>query len=194
MNKIEEYIAKNPDFSEYLKAFRKTFLNANLEETVKWGMPTYMYKGKNIGGFAAFKNHCGIWFFQGGLLKDPYKVLVNAQEGKTQAMRQWKFTMDDTPDLHIMTEYILEAIENEKKGLKIKPEKKALVIPEELLELLNSNEHLSQSFNAFTPGKKREFAEYILTAKRAETKKQRLEKIIPMILKNTGLNDKYRNC
>ncbi|MCB0474234.1 MAG: YdeI/OmpD-associated family protein [Flavobacteriaceae bacterium] len=194
MNKIEAYIAKNPEFSELLIAFRKTFLNANLEETVKWGMPTYMYKGKNIGGFAAFKNHCGIWFFQGGLLKDPYKVLVNAQEGKTQAMRQWKFNREDTPDLYIMTEYILEAIENQKKGLKIIPEKKSLVIPDELLDLLNSNERLNESFNAFPPGKKREFADYISAAKRVETKKQRLEKIIPMILNNTGLNDKYRNC
>ena len=43
-----------------------------------------------------------------------------------------------------------------------------------------------------TKGKQREYAEYIADAKREETKSKRLEKIIPMILANQGLNDKYR--
>ena len=46
---------------------------------IKWGAPKYVYKNKNIVGLAAFKNYCGLWFFQGGLLKDDHKVLMNAQ-------------------------------------------------------------------------------------------------------------------
>ena len=45
-----------------------------------------------------------------------------------------------------------------------------------------------------TPGKQREYAEYIQTAKQDATKQTRLEKITPMILKGVGLNDKYKNC
>jgi uncharacterized protein YdeI (YjbR/CyaY-like superfamily) len=49
-----------------------------------------MKGGKNLLGIGAFKNHFGLWFFQGSLLKQNTKLLVNAQEGKTQAMRQIK--------------------------------------------------------------------------------------------------------
>jgi uncharacterized protein YdeI (YjbR/CyaY-like superfamily) len=45
-----------------------------------------------------------------------------------------------------------------------------------------------------TPGKQREYAEYITEAKKDETKLKRIEKIIPMIKAGIGLNDKYKNC
>jgi uncharacterized protein YdeI (YjbR/CyaY-like superfamily) len=45
-----------------------------------------------------------------------------------------------------------------------------------------------------TPGKQREYCEYISEAKRDATKLKRLEKIIPMIIEGVGLNDKYKNC
>jgi uncharacterized protein YdeI (YjbR/CyaY-like superfamily) len=45
-----------------------------------------------------------------------------------------------------------------------------------------------------TPGKQREYAEYIAEAKQAATKERRLEKILPMIAAGGGLNDKYKNC
>jgi uncharacterized protein YdeI (YjbR/CyaY-like superfamily) len=44
----------------------------------------------------------------------------------------------------------------------------------------------------FKPFKQREFAEYVGSAKRENTKQKRLEKIMPLILKNVGLNDKYK--
>ena len=194
MDAVDAFIEKHADFATYLREFRKIFLSLNLEEAIKWGMPTYMHSGKNIAGFATFKNHCSIWFFQRGLLKDTNNILTNAQEGKTRAMRQLKFSHGDTFDAKILTEYLLEAIENEKKDLKIKPEKKTLRIPEELQKVLNANPKLNELFNTFTPGKQRVFAEHIATVKREETRKDRLEKIIPMILSGTGLNDKYRNC
>ena len=45
-----------------------------------------------------------------------------------------------------------------------------------------------------TPGKQREYCEYIASSKREATKHSRLEKITPMILNSVGLNDKYKNC
>lgn len=87
---------------------------------------------------------------------------------------------------------MLEAIDNQKKGLELRSIKKKLVIPVELASILNDNEKLASIFESLTLGKKRAFAEYVGDAKRKETKIKRLEKIIPMILNNIGLNDKYR--
>ena len=195
-SRVDEYIAKHSNFTELLTKIRKILLSTEFVETIKWGMPTYTIQGKNIAGIGSFKSHFGIWFFQGALLKDAHKVLTNAQEGKTQAMRQWRFTKDSKIDKKLLLTYIQEAIANEKKGLRIKPTKtkKPLLIPPELTSVLTKNKTLSQAFEKLTLTKKRGFSEYITNAKRETTKSKRLEKIIPMIIDNIGLNDKYRNC
>jgi len=194
--RVDAYITKHSNFTKLINEIRKTLLSTEFEETIKWGMPTYTINGKNVVGIGAFKSHFGIWFFQGALLKDTHKVLTNAQEGKTQAMRQWRFTNDSKIDKELLLTYINEAIDNEKKGLKIKPigTKKPLVIPTELVSTINKNKALSISFEKLSLSKKREFSEYIAEAKREATKIKRLEKIIPMIMNGTGLHDKYKNC
>jgi uncharacterized protein YdeI (YjbR/CyaY-like superfamily) len=191
---VDIFIGKHENFSMPLNEIREIILSTNLEETIKWGMPTYTLNNKNIVGIGAFKTHYGVWFFQGGLLKDTHKVLINAQEGKTQAMRQWRFTKDSIIDKKLLLSYLEEAISNEKKGYRINPTKKTkpLIIPVELSEFLVNNTKLAYSFNSLSISKRKEFAEYINTAKKVETKVKRLEKITPMILNNIGLNDKYR--
>lgn len=194
MEKVDNFIETQGQFENLLRLIRKTILASGLEESFKWNFPTYTYKAKNVVSFGAFKNHCGIWFFQGALLKDPNKVLQNAQEGKTQAMRQWKLTSEDNFDEAVLSSYLNEAISNEQKGLKVTIKKKPLRIPDELLEVLDTNKELKKSFEAFPPGKQRDFAEHIAAAKKTETKTARLEKIIPLIMQGIGLHDKYKNC
>lgn len=93
-------------------------------------------------------------------------------------------------------DYIKEAINNQKLGKELKPEKKGkkLLISKELKEVFKHNSELTEAFNNLTAYKQKEYVEYIDTAKREATKQSRLEKIIPIILKGAGLNDKYKNC
>ena len=102
-----------------LEIIRKT----GLEETIKWGEKSFTYKGRNVVGCIGFKNHFVLWFYNGVFLSDPYKVLQNAQEGKTKAMRQWRFQSADEIDEVKILEYIHEAIQNEEEGKVWKPEK-----------------------------------------------------------------------
>ena len=190
--KIQAYIDKQVKWKSGLEKLRSVLLSTELEETVKWGMPTYTINGKNVVGFSGFKNHFGLWFFQGSFLKDPHNLLINAQEGKTKALRQMRF--QDTKEIKTTTikNYVKEAIANSKAGKQIKPEKKTLAIPAELKKALNEDKFLKSAFEKFTPGKQKEFSEYITEAKREATKISRLEKIIPMIKDGVGLNDKYK--
>lgn len=188
----EEYFESNPKYLDILSKLRAILSETELEEKMKWGIPTYCLKNKNVAGIGAFKNYAGIWFFNGVFLKDESKVLINAQEEKTKGMRQWRFSSIDTIDKNLLKEYIQEAIQNQKDGKEVKPEKKPLIIPDELKEALASDARLSESFEQLSLTYKREYAEHIAEAKREETKKKRLEKIIPMILEKKGLNDKYR--
>lgn len=194
--KVTEYINDKNTWTQELNLLRSVLLELGFEETVKWGAPVYVHKGKNIVGLSAFKNYCGLWFFQGSFLIDEQKKLVNAQEGKTQAMRQWRFykVEDIQPDL--VKQYALEAIKNSEEGkeLKVKKNTKPLSIPDELQLEFDKNERLKEAFNVFSLSKQREFSDYISEAKREATKQKRLEKIIPMILNGVGLYDKYKNC
>lgn len=195
VNSVEEYIEVNSHFGEALTLLRQIINSTDLEENLKWSAPVYTIDGKNVLGLGAFKNHFGIWFFNGIFLKDEKQLLSNAQE-KTKALRQMRFESISEINKNVVLDYINEAIENQKLGKEHKPEKKGttLEIPDELNACLKKDKGLNKAFQNLTPFKQREYAEYISTAKRAETKQTRLDKIIPMISKGIGLNDKYKNC
>ena len=190
---VDDYIAGHPEWNEELQLLRDLVSSTELEETVKWGAPVYTINGKNVVGLGAFKSYVGLWFYQGVFLQDEHGFLINAQEGKTQAMRQWRFNALEEIQPDLIKAYLEEAIQNQKDGKEIKPKRnKELILPTELEEALEQNDLLKASFEAFTPGKKREFADYIREAKRESTRIKRLEKIMPMILQGVGLGDKYR--
>ena len=192
---VEEYIAKSGEWAEVVERLREILLSTELDEDLKWGAPAYLYEGKNLIGLGAFKSYAGIWFHQGALLSDPKKKLINAQEGVTRALRQWRFSsLDDVNSNEtLIGDYIKEAIRNHLDGKEIKPQKKKpLNIPNELKVAFSDNAQLKKSFDSLNLTRQREFADHIATAKREETRLSRLEKIIPMILEGKGLNDKYR--
>jgi uncharacterized protein YdeI (YjbR/CyaY-like superfamily) len=191
--KIEAYYSKTQKFKEGIVQLREIALKTELVETLKWGSPVYTINNKNVLGILAFKNHFGIWFFNGVFLSDPRGVLENAQEGKTKSMRHWKFKAERDIDEAAVLSYIEEAIANQKKGLEIEPSPRMeIVIPKLLKDVLLANNRLKEQFNTLTPYKQRDYCEYIDQAKQQKTKESRLEKIIPMISKGIGLNDKYK--
>lgn len=179
-------------WEEELLLLKSIIDKTELEETVKWGGPVYVYNKKNIIGIGGFRDYFTIWFFNGVFLKDEKKKLINAQEDKTKSLRQWRFTSKEEVNEAAILEYIAEAIENEKQGKIIKPSKKEMIVSELLQKEMDQNPTLTEAFQKFSPYKQYEFLEYIETAKQEKTKLSRIEKVIPMILGNIGLNDKYR--
>lgn len=192
--KIEAYFAEEHYYKSAIGMLRDLVLKTELEETYKWMFPTYTLAKKNVLAICKFKNHFGIWFFNGVFLSDPKKVLQNAQEGKTKAMRQWKFVSSDEIDEKTVISYIHEAIENQKNGKVIRPQEitKPTITSKLLIAELKKNKILKSKFESFSNYKKKEFHEYLATAKQETTKKKRLAKITPMIMDGIGLNDKYR--
>lgn len=190
---VQSYIDSYSEWREALQKLRTILQTTQLKETIKWGIPIYMLDNKNIVGIGAFKSYVGLWFYQGVFLSDPHKCLVNAQDGKTKALRQMRFTSVEAIDTDTVAAYINEAIDNEKKGLRLKAEaKKTLDIPNELAQALQNSNDLKTCFEQFSNACRQEFISYLAEAKRPETRLRRLEKIIPMIMKKEKLNDKYK--
>ncbi len=189
---VEAFIEKNDKWKVELTLLRKILLACELEEAIKWGVPTYMVSGKNVVGIAAFKDYVALWFHNGVFLKDNERVLINAQEDKTRGLRQWRFASADEIDHEMISRYTEEAIANQKAGKEIKARTRKLVIPEELENALKSSPELKRCFGQLTPGRQKEYAEYISGAKQESTRLKRLEKCIPIVLAGKGLNDKYK--
>lgn len=190
---VEDYLDGHVKWRPLLERLRVIMNECEVEETVKWGQPCYTHEGKNVAGIGAFKEFVSVWFFQGALLRDEHGVLVNAQEGRTRAMRQWRFQAVEEIDETLLRAYVDESIENQRQGKAIKAErKKPVEVPDELAGALAEDRAAGERFDALTPGKQREYTEYIAQAKRAETRVRRLEKILPMIRAGHGLNDRYK--
>jgi uncharacterized protein YdeI (YjbR/CyaY-like superfamily) len=177
---------------EELELLKSIISKTELIETTKWGGIVYTINNKNVIGIGGFKNFFTIWFFNGVFLQDQLNILVNANEGVTKALRQWRFTSINEINEKRILAYIKEAIANEKEGKSIKPTKKEIKISDFFQNHLENDSLFSVAFHKFSPYKQKEFLEYIDSAKQEKTKITRFEKIKPFILDNIGLNDKYR--
>ena len=89
-----------------------------------------------------------------------------------------------------LKEYIQEAIEVEKAGLKVELKKtKEYNMPREFQIVLEDMPELKTAFEALTSGRQRGYLLYFSSPKQSETREARIEKCIPQILIGKGLND-----
>src|SRR5579872_6686562 len=102
-----------------IAAMRRVLAGLAMKEECQWGKPTYTVDGKNIVIIQGFKEYFALGFFQGALLKDPKKVLV--QLGQVQAGRVMKFASvkDITAKATLIKAYVREAIAVAKAGLRV---------------------------------------------------------------------------
>ena len=191
---VAQFVEQHSKWSQQLTELRKLLGTFNLTETIKWGSPVYTKDGENLIGIGAFKNHYGIWFFKGALLKNNTELLVNAQEGKTQAMRQIKLDENIILDIDVLKPYIIEAIAAHDERNKVHLIQPYPIEPPRLfINAFNKDQKLKEAFELLSKGKQKEYSLFLIEAKKEETKQNRLNKIIPMILSGIGLNDKYKN-
>jgi len=152
----------------------------------KWGKPCYTLDGRNVVIIQGFKDYCALGFFQGALLKDPKKLLV--QLGQVQAARVMKFTSADeiaakTPTIKA---YVREAMAVAKAGLKVETKAPALTAPEELKGKFRSDPQFERAFQALTPGRQRGYLFHFAGAKQSATRTARIEKAMPAIFEGRG--------
>lgn len=190
---VDDYFRNAAQWEPELRRLRETLLSTGLQETLKWGGPCYTYKGKNVVGVGGFKSYFGLWFHQGALLRDDAGVLINAQEGKTKALRQWRMQSGRDIKPAIIRRYIKEAIDLIESGKEIKADRsKPVDVPEQLQKAMRRHKGATAAFRKLRLGQQREYADFVSAAKREDTKERRIEKILPMISAGIGLNDQYR--
>ncbi|HEX2845212.1 MAG TPA: DUF1801 domain-containing protein [Chitinophagaceae bacterium] len=189
--RVDFYFDKAQKWQKELEQLRAIILDCGLDEELKWGSPCYTFQQRNIVLLHVFKEYCAMLFFKGALLNDAKGILVQ-QTKNVQAARQIRFTnaKEITRLAPTLKACIYEAIEVEKAGLKVALKKTAqFTMPEEFQNRLNKSAALKKAFAALTPGRQRGYLLYFSSAKQSNTRKSRIEKYIPQILKGKGLQD-----
>lgn len=191
--RIDAYIAKAAPFARpVLKHLRKVVHAGcpNVDETMKWSMPHFDYKGV-MCGMAAFKAHCVFGFWKGELLFEDKSKFDEAM-GHFGCIRN----ISDLPPEKALIGYVKKAAELNEKGIKVpsraKPKKKEpLNVPDYFLVALRKNKKAFPTFENFNYSNKREYVQWVTEAKRDETRAQRLKTAVEWMAQGKKRNWKY---
>jgi len=193
--RIDDYIAKSPDFAKpILNHLRESIHTAcpDVEETLKWRNPSFIYKGL-LCGIAAFKQHCVIGFWKDAILFDRKNP-----SAKPSGIPDRMTNVSELPPDRVLLAYIKEAVRLNEEGIKIpkpKPKsKKGLVVPNDLISALKKNKKSLSTFEDFSYSHKKEYVEWITEAKREETRSQRLSTAVAWMAEGKARNWKYERC
>lgn len=195
--RIDAYIAKAAPFAQPILTHLRAAVHAahpEFEETIKWGMPHFTYRGKNIVGLAAFKAHCAFAIHgDGRQASDDNRAM--GQYGKIAKMA-------DLPGDNALKSKLIEAIARidqvgsaVKKAPAVKRQPRPeLPIPPEFSAALSASPAAKVTLEAFAPSHRREYVEWISEAKRPETRDKRIAQAIEMLAEGKKRNWKYENC
>ncbi|MCB0804131.1 MAG: DUF1801 domain-containing protein [Flavobacteriales bacterium] len=188
---VDRFIDRAKSWKEEYIQLRAIILEMGLKEELKWGVPCYTLQEKNVLLIHGFKDYCAILFHKGVLLKDQNNLLIQ-QTINVQAARQIRFkSLEEIIDQQeLIKQYIFQAIEVEKAGLKVelKPTK-AYETPIELQQEFDNSKQFQKAFYALSPGRQRGYLLYFSQAKQSKTRKDRIEKYAAKILDGKGLKD-----
>lgn len=197
--RIDAYIAKSQPFARPILTKLRTLIhkgNPQVEETIKWGMPSFDYKGP-FCSFAAFKRHAVFGFWKHKLIKDPKGYLgARFNEGGAAMGNLGRITsLKDLPPDRVFIDFVKQAKKLNDEGVKlpariVKP-RKELVIPGYFLTAVKKNKKALAVFQGFSPSCKREYVEWVTEAKTEETRNSRLKITVEWISEGKKRNWKY---
>ena len=197
--RVDAYIAKSADFAKpILNHLRKVVHTAcpEVEETMKWSFPHFDYKGM-LCSMAAFKQHCTFGFWKAALIFGDAAPGKNSDDAMGHSGRIT--ALSDLPNDKILIGYIKEAVRLSEEGIKLpaRPksrERKELVVPDDFAAALRKNKKALATFDEFSYSHKKEYLDWILEAKREETRRQRMATAIQWLAEGKSRNWKYSKC
>lgn len=191
--KVDAYIERAAPFAQPILSHLRALVHGTipgLEEALKWGMPHFIYRGKNLAGMSAFKAHAAFMIHGDGRQGD-----AMGQFGKIA-------TLADLPGDNSMKDKLIaakERIDSEGTALKKKTgaprtAKPELPVPDDFAAALKANPAAQAALEQFAPSHRREYIEWIVEAKRVETRAKRIEQAVAQLAEGKKRNWKYENC
>jgi len=196
--RIDAYIERSADFAKPILTHLREVVHAacpDVEETMKWSFPHFMYEGM-LCGMSAFKEHCAFGFWKGSLIAGLKPNSANGGEamGNMGCIR----TVKDLPSKKVLAGYVKEAMRLNEEGVVVPKKPKApkpeAEVPPELAAALAKNRKAKAAFEGFSPSHRREYVTWIVEAKREETKVKRIAQAVEWLAEGKARNWKYEKC
>ena len=189
--RIDAYIARSADFAQPILTHLRTLVHdacPGVEETVKWGHPSFVYNGM-LCGMAAFKQHCSFSFWRGALVvKDAAAEEAMGQFGRIAAV-------SDLPPRKVLAGYVKAAMALNDAAVKPSRPKRGprppVSAPAELRAALAGNAKARATFERLSPSGRREYVEWITEAKTTSTRARRLATAVEWMAEGKQRNWKY---
>jgi uncharacterized protein YdeI (YjbR/CyaY-like superfamily) len=194
--RVDAYIERQADFARpILEHLREAVHSAcpEAEETLKWSMPSFLYKGQILAGMAAFKAHATFGFWRAS-------EVLGQTGAERDAMGQFGriASVDDLPppeELAALIRRAMALIEEGPRPSRPKPAPKpAPETPADLAAAIAANSDARATFEAFPPSCRREYVEWVVEAKRPETRARRIEQTVVWLSEGKKRNWKYEQC
>jgi len=192
--RIDAYISRSADFAKPILKHLRKVVHAGcpqVEETIKWSMPHFDYRGM-MCGMAAFKEHCAFGFWKADLILDRDKQADKSGMGSFGCIK----SLADLPSEKTLIGYVKKAAALNEAGIKApgrtEPKRrKPLPMPADFTAALKKNPKAQTTFEKFSPSHRREYIQWITEAKREETRKERLAKSVKWLAEGKPRNWKY---
>lgn len=199
--RIDEYIKKAQPFAQPILKHLRKLIHENcpeVTETVKWGMPCFDYKGP-FCSMASFKQHAVFGFWKYKLMKDPKNYLgsIKADGGEAMGNMGRITSLKDLPSDKIIGGFIKQAIKLNDEGVKLDKTIKNPVNQKnstptaEFSRALKANKKAWKVWEEWTPGKKKEYVDWLREAKTEETRTKRMHTAVEWIAEGKIRNWKY---
>ncbi|WP_404368356.1 YdeI family protein [Sphingomonas sp. MMS24-J45] len=192
--RIDRYIAESGDFARDILNHLRALMHRHcpaVEESIRWRIPFFDYKGRPLANMAAFKSHAAFGFWDRDALR-------TGQEGNGAGQFGRIRTLADLPDDSVIADKIREGMAmieaGEKPKRSTREPKPELEVPPALVHALTQDAAAAETFAAFTPANRREYCAWIAEAKRDETRDKRVAEAIAMLREGKKRNWKYENC
>jgi uncharacterized protein YdeI (YjbR/CyaY-like superfamily) len=197
--RIDAYIEKSLSFAQPILIYIRDLVHKacpEVQETIKWGMPFFDYKGI-MCNMAAFKQHAAFGFWKGNLLSDPEAKLIVGDGANAAMGHLGRITsLADLPKEKILTGYIKEAMRLNEDGIKVaaKPKvtKPEIPVPEFVSAALKVHKEAQMQWIAFSPSHRREYLEWIMEAKTEVTREKRLATMLEWLVDGKQRHWKYQ--
>jgi uncharacterized protein YdeI (YjbR/CyaY-like superfamily) len=196
--RIDAYIARSAPFAQPILRHLRQLVHATcpeVEETIKWGGPAFVYRGKLFCSFAAFKAHATFGFWHQGMEKLATKEVGKTYEAMGLLGRLTR--LQDLPADPTLVRYIKAAQKLHDSGepARSKPKARAaLPVPADLSAALKRSPKAAAAWAGFSPSCRREYIEWITEAKRPETREQRVLTTLEWTAEGKSRHWKYKNC
>lgn|SRR5262249_36987429 len=190
--RVDAYIAKAQPFAQpILKHLRATVLSASpeLEETIKWGLPSFMYHGI-VCGMAAYKAHVAFGFWKSKLILDTKGMPVDEAMGQFGRITK----LSDLPPKRALVGYVKKAMQLNEDGVTVKRASKPkppIATPAALKAALAKAPKARATFDALSPSHRREYLEWVTEAKADATRDKRIATTIEWLSEGKSRNWKY---